>query len=71
MVVKPVSLEDNNDKDIKMIVVSSIDSLFSNIKIDDRWTKVESTLARRRPHNSEGENLVEKLIKVGLERSKL
>ena len=54
-----------------MIGVSSIDSLFSKIRIDDKGTEEESTLARRRPDNSEGENLVEKLIKVGLKRSKL
>ena len=58
----------SNDEDIKMIGVSSIDSLFSNIKLDENGTEEESTLARRRPHNSEGENLVEELIKVGLER---
>ena len=54
-----------------MIGVSSIDSLFSNIKIDDKGTEVESTLARRRPNDLEGENLDEKLMKVGLKRSKL
>ena len=54
-----------------MIGVSSIDSLFSKIKIDHKGTEEESTLARGCPHNSEGENLVENLIKVGLERSKL
>ena len=61
----------NNDEDLKVIGVPSIDSLFSKIKIDDKGTGEESTLARRRPDNLEGENLDEKLIKVGLERSKL
>ena len=42
-----------------MIGVSSIDSLFSNIKLDEKGTEEESTLARRRLHNSEGENLDE------------
>ena len=51
--------------------VSTIAYLFSKIKIDEKGTREESTLVRRRPDNSEGENLVEKLIKVGLKRSKL
>ena len=49
-----------NDEDLKVIGVSSIDSLFSNIKIDDKGTEVESTLSRRRPYDLEGENLDEK-----------
>ena len=60
MAAKPESLECSNDEDIKMIGVSSIDSLFSNIKLDEKGTEEESTLARRRPHNLEGENLDEK-----------
>ena len=56
-----------NDEDLKVIVVSPIDSLFSKTKIDVKGTGEESTLARRHPDNLEGE----KLIKVGLERSKL
>ena len=55
----------NNDEDLKMIGVSSIDSLFSKIEIDDKGTEEESTLARRRPDNSEGKNLVEKIDKSG------
>ena len=54
-----------NDEDLKMISVSSIDFLFSKIKIDDKGTKEESTLARGRPDNSEGENLDEKIDKSG------
>ena len=57
-----------SDEDLKMIGVSPIASLFSKIKIYEKWTEEESTLARRRPHNSEGENLNEKIDKVGLER---
>ena len=53
-----------------MIGVSSIDSLFSKIKIDEKGTGEESTLARRRPDNSEGENLVEKIDKSGFEEVK-
>ena len=48
-----------------MIGVSSIDSLFSKIKIDEKGTREESTLARRHPHNSEGENPDEKNDKSG------
>ena len=48
-----------------MIRVSSFNSLFSKIKIDDKWTEEESTLARGRPDNSEGENLDEKIDKSG------
>ena len=53
-----------------MIGVSSIDSLFSKINIDEKGTGEESTLARRHPDNSECETLVEK-IEVGFKRSKL
>ena len=59
-----------SDEDLKMIGVSSIDSLFSKIKIDEKGTGEESTLARRRPDNSEGENLVEKIDKSGFEEVK-
>ena len=44
-----------------MIGVSSIDSLFSKIHIDEKGTGEESTLVRRHPDISEGENLVEKI----------
>ena len=49
-----------SDEDLKMIGVSSIDSFFSKINIDEKGARVESTLGRRRPNISEGENLVEK-----------
>ena len=58
------------DDDLKMIGVSSIYSLFSKIKIEDKGTEEESSLARRRPDNSEGENLVEKIDKSGFEEVK-
>ena len=35
--------------------------MFSKVKIDEKGTGEESTLVRRRPDNSEGENLVEKI----------
>ena len=71
MATKPISLEDKNDEDLKMIGVSSIDSLFSKVNNDEKGTGDESNLGRRRPNISEGENLLRKLIKVDLERSKL
>ena len=48
-----------------MIGVSSIDSSFIEIKIDEKGTREESTLARRRPDNLVGENLVENIDKSG------
>ena len=54
-----------------MIGVSPIEPLFSNIKIDEKGTDDESTLARRHSNCSKGDNLNEKMIKVGLEGSKL
>ena len=45
-----------SDEDLKMIGVSSIDSLFSKVKIDEKGTGDESSLVRRRPDDSEGEN---------------
>ena len=71
MAAKPISLEDNSDKDLKMVGVSSIDSSFIKIKIDEKGTGEESTLAKRCPDNSEGENLVEKLDKSGFEEVRL
>ena len=67
----PPGFYHSNDEDIKMIGVSSIDSLFSNIKLDEKGTEEESTLARRRSHNSEGENLDEIFDKSGFEEVKL
>ena len=59
-----------SDEDLKMIGVSYIDSFFSKINIDEKWTKEDSTLVRRCPDNSEGENLVEKIHKSGFEEVK-
>ena len=59
-----------SDEDLKVISVSSIYSLFSKIKIDDKGTEEESTLARRRIDNSEGENLDEKIDKSGFREVK-
>ena len=59
-----------SDEDLKMIGVSSIDFLFSKVKIDKKGTGQESTLVRRRPYDSDGENLVEKIDKSGFEEVK-
>ena len=40
------------------------------IKIDEKRNEEESTLARRSPDNSGGENLVEKIDKSGFEEVK-
>ena len=40
--------------------------MFSKFKIDEKGTGEESTLVRRHPDNSEGENLVEQIDKSGL-----
>ena len=53
-----------------MIGVSSIDSLFSKFKIDEKGTGEESTLVRRRPYDLEVENLVENFDKSGFEEVK-
>ena len=59
------SFHDNKDEDLKVIDVSPIKSLFSNMNLDEKWTGEESTLVRRHLDNSEGENLVEKIDKSG------
>ena len=44
---------ENNDEDLKVIGVTPIESLFSNINLDKDGTGDYSTLARRRPNDSE------------------
>ena len=70
MAAKPISLEDKSDEDLKMIGVSSIDSLFNKVNIDEKGTREESILGRRRPNILEGENLVEKIDESGFEEVK-
>ena len=70
MAAKPEPCE-NNDEDLKVIDVIPIESLFSNINLDKDGTGDESTLVKRRPNNLEFIDLMQKLIKMGLERSKL
>ena len=57
---------DNNDKDLKVIGVTPIESLFANINLDKDGTGYESTLARRRPNNLEFKDLNEKIDKSGI-----
>ena len=61
MAAKLESFALGNDEDIKIIGVTPIESLFSDIKLDEKWNEEESTLARRCPHSWEGENLTEKI----------
>ena len=56
---------DKSDEDLKIIGVSSIDSLFSKFKIDEKGTVEESTLVRRHPYDLEGENLDRNIGKSG------
>ena len=60
-----------SDEELKMIGVSSIDSLFSKVKTDEKGTREGSTLVRRRPIIQRVKILLRKLIKVGLKRSRL
>ena len=64
------SLHENNDEDLKVIDVSPIRSLFCNMNLNNDGTGDESTLVKRRPDNSEGENHVEKFDKSGFEEVK-
>ena len=43
---------ENNDKDLKVIDVTPIESLFSNINLDKYGTGDESTLVKRCPNDS-------------------
>ena len=58
------------DEHVKMIGVSSIDSLFSKVNLDKKETEEESTLDRGRLHDSEGETLVAKNDESGFEEVK-
>ena len=55
----------NHDEDIKMIGVSPIEYLFINIKLDEKGTRDEWTLARRCPNCSRGDDLNDKSDKSG------
>ena len=47
------SFRENNDEDVKVIYVTSIESLFSNVNHDKDGTGYESTLVKRRPNDSD------------------
>ena len=64
------SFHDNNDEDLKVIDVSPIKSLFSNVNLDKDGTGDESTLVRRHPKNSELLDLDAKIGKSGIEEVK-
>ena len=57
---------ENNDEDLKVIDVTPIESLFSNINFDKDGTGDESTLVRRRPNDSEFLDLDAKIDKSGI-----
>ena len=57
---------ENNDEDLKVIYVTPIESLFSNINIDKYEAGDESNLARRHPNDSEFIDLDAKIDKNGI-----
>src|SRR3990170_1133541 len=57
---------ENNDEDLKVIDVTPIESLFSNINLDKDGTGDESTLVKRRPNDSEFIDLDAKIDKSGI-----
>ena len=61
---------DNNDEDPKVLDVTPIESLFSNVNLDKDETGDESTLVRRRPNDSEFLVLDAKIDKSGIEEVK-
>ena len=64
------SFHDNNDEDLKVIDVSPIKYLFSNINLDKDGTRDESTLVKRCPNDSEFLDLDAKINKSGIEEVK-
>ena len=70
MAAKPEELEGNNDEDLKVIEVSPIKSLFSNMNLDKDGTGDESTLVKRRPNDSEFLDLDAKINKSEIEEVK-
>ena len=72
MAAKPESISISNyDQDLKMFGTSPIEYLFTNLKVNDKGTIDESTLAREHPVCLKGDNSNDKIEKAGLERSKL
>ena len=60
------SFRENNDEDLKVIDVTPIESLFSNINFDKDGTGDESTLVKRRLNDSELLDLDAKIDKSGI-----
>ena len=60
------NFRENNDEDLKVIIVCPINSLFSNMNFYKDGTEDESTLARRRPNDSEFIDLNAKIDKSGI-----
>ena len=66
----PSSFHENNDEDLKVIDVTPIKSLFSNMNLDKNGTGDESTLVKRRPNDLEFLDLDAKIGKSGIEEVK-
>ena len=64
------SFHDNKDKDVKVIDVPPIKSLFCNMNLDNDGTGDESTLFKRCPNDSEFLDLDAKIGKSGIEEVK-
>ena len=64
------SFRENNDEDLKLIDVTPIEYLFSNINLDKYGTGYESTLVKRHPNDSEFLDLDAKIGKSGIEEVK-
>ena len=62
MAAKPEALN-NNGEDLKVIDITTIDSLFSSINLDKDGTRDESTLVKRHPNDSEFLDLDAKIDK--------
>ena len=60
------SFHNNNDEDLKVIDVTPIKSLFSNMNLAKDGTRDESTLVKRRPNDLEFLDLDVKIDKRGI-----
>ena len=64
------SFYENKNEDLKVIDVSPIKYLFSNMNLDKDGTRDESTLVKRRPNDPEFLDLDAKIGKSGIEEVK-
>ena len=60
------SFHENNDEDLKVIDVTPIESLISNINLEKYGSGDESTLVKRHPNDSKFLDLVAKIGKSGI-----